>query len=635
MILSESIQSIHQACRAHAWVDAANFMLEADGMEPSIQEEHEAIDALKTFEKNLYESGRLLDQAVLLWGNDGFDSRPSTVRDIFKAINETTKLIIFGGSSLSKTFSAGVRFYQDWRYDPMETAVKLAAPNETALVTNLFSHIVNLHKSAAIPMTDNDAEYVRISEVDMRISIKGCLPEMGIIGILCKQSNISAGALRGHKPKPRKLPHALFGKSTRLRILIDEGTSVSPGAFEDIKTSEASISGLETVKIVMACNPEMVSSKIVMMAEPPDGWNPDQVDRLYRWKSAKGYDVLRLDGARFENVVQRKEIYPRMVTYDAALDFMRQGEHSAAYWAKFRGFPPLQDNAHTIIPPAWMQSQRGEPLYVGAVTNFVALDPAFDGADKAMMGLFRWGLAAGWTDANGVMHWFTDLVDLNTRKPHHALVLDQLFQLPKTPHTVEIIQEVQGRCKAFGIGPENVIMDRNGGGQGVWSHAVKFWGEVTGVASQERSSDTKVVAEDLQTAYDMYDGKSTELWFAVKRWLDPMVSAVFINPMTPTQPLFSQMTTRRYRPVKGGRVRVEPKLEYKARNLGASPDEADILCLGVEFVRLTSDIIPGAQEAGAGGKGRTDSETPSHENVDEPDYLDGRAFVANRLDMED
>src|SRR6185369_12005173 len=139
----------------------------------------------------------------------------------------------------------------------------------------------------------------------------------------------SATGLRGHKPKPRPTPHPRWGKMTRVYELIDEGTHVSPGAFEDIKTTEACINPLtDSVKIVMACNPEGTTYRIVELAEPKDGWDAEQVDTLYRWTSAKGYPVLRLDGKRCENVVQKKVIYEGLMTYDAFQDFLNAGEPS-------------------------------------------------------------------------------------------------------------------------------------------------------------------------------------------------------------------------------------------------------------------------------------------------------------------
>lgn len=647
----ESIQLIHEAISegveagrqgddatsGERWREAADLALIASGSEDRVHDKQEAIQVLQALEKNLADDGRFMDVAVLLWGNGMFDSRPSPVRQVFEAVHSNHKLIILGGSSLSKTYSAGVYMYLQWRYDPYWTAVKLAAPSEDHLYTNLFSHLVALHRGAVIPMTDDDAAKVNVNETDLFVSMVDALPEMRIQGVLCKQSQISAGALRGHKPKPyRKPDHPKYGNSTRIFILIDEGTQVSPGAFEDIKTTEASIDpAMDTVKIVMPCNPEGITYKIVQMAEPEEGWDAEQVDTLYSWTSKQGYPVLRLDGKRFENVVERRTIYPRMLTYEAFLGFLRAGEHSAAYWAKGRGFPPLKDNAYTIIPPAWVQSQRGDPIYVGKVDNIAALDTALSGGDKAILGVGRWGEAAGWTHMDGKVEWFVNRADPAQKITKHVMVVDQLFQLPKTASATEMVQELMGRCKGMGILAENVVLDKGGNAAGVWSHAKTFWGDVLGVENGVKASDERVLSDDQMTAYDTYNLKSTELWFAFKRWLDPVVCAILINPIVPSSPLFTQLTTRRYYNVKGGRVQVEAKEIYRARNQGASPDEADVCLLLCEWCRQRGKVLPGIME-------KSKDETPgapvrvSLKNADEPESLGTQAeWQPNRLDAEE
>lgn len=642
-IIHEAIAEGVEAARAgdnatsgERWMEAANLAISASGSEDVVADKQEAVQVLQALEKNLADEGKFIEIAILLWGNGMFDSRPKVVRDVFRKVHENSKLIILGGSSLSKTFSCGVLFYLEWRRDPFWTAVKLAAPSEDHLYTNLFSHLVALHKGAVIPMTDDDTNKVKVNETDLFISMNDALPEMRIQGVLCKQSQISAGALRGHKPKPyRKPEHPRYGNSTRLFILIDEGTQVSPGAFEDIKTTEASIDPtMDTVKIVMPCNPEGITYKIVQMAEPEEGWDAEQVDTLYEWTSKQGYPVLRLDGKLFENVVERRTIYPRMLTYEAFVGFLRAGEHSAAYWAKGRGFPPLKDNAYTIVPPSWVQSQRGEPVYVGEVENIAAMDTALGGGDKAILGVGRWGEAAGWTHADGKMEWFVNRADPTQKINKHVCVLDQLFQLPKTSSATEMAQEVMGRCAGMGIKPENLAMDSGGNAAGVWSHLKTYWGNVLGVESGTAASEEKILSDDQMSAYDTYKLKATELWFAFKRWLDPVVCAMLINPIVPTSPLFSQLTTRRYYNVKGGKVQVEAKEIYKARNHGTSPDEADVSLLLVEWCRRRGKVLPGIME-----KKKEEQGAPvavSLKNADEPESLGTEgAWESNRLDAED
>lgn len=632
----EQIQLVHEALAEGEMVEAANLALAADGIADRVKSKKEAFSLLHKLEQNLANENRYLEIAVFLWGNGMFDSRPSVVREVFHEVIANNRLLIMGASSLSKTFSAGVLFYLYWRTDPYWTAVKLAAPSEDHLYTNLFSHLVALHRASVLPMTDDDATKVKVNETDLFIAMHDALPEMRIQGILCKQSAVSSGSMRGHKPKTyRKPAHPKYGNSTRIYILIDEASQVSPGAFEDIKTTEMSINPeSDNVKIVIPFNPEEVSDKVVQMAEPEEGWDIEQVDTLFHWTGKSGYRVLRLDAKRFENIVERRVVYPNMATYEAYLSLLKGGENSGAYWAKGRGFPPLKDNAWTIVPPAWMQSQRGEPIYIGKVRNIAVVDTALQGSDKAMMGVGRWGEAAGWRDMQGRTNWFVNRANPAERRTQYVCVLDQTFQLPKSNSTVEIVQEVMGRCKQMGIQADDCGFDKTGNAAGVWSHAKKFWGDVLGIDFGVKASEYKVISEDLQTAYDIYEGKVTELWFAMKRWMDPVVCALLVNPIVQTNPLFTQITTRRYRNVKGGRVRVEPKEEYKARNGMVSPDDADILCMMVEFCRQRGGVIPGMQEIKDGDR-PDGSEVVSLESAEEDDPMHRPDWVSNRIPIDE
>jgi hypothetical protein len=621
----KQISLVHECAREGDLVGAANLALAADGIDERVVNRTEAIATLRTLENNLANDNRFLEIATLLWGNKMFDARPEAVKQVFDSVIKNHKLIILGASSMSKTFSCGILYYLFWRNDPYWTAIKLAGPSEDHLYSNLFSHIVALHRASVIPMTDDDKKQIDINETDMFIGMHDALPEMRIQCVLCKQNQISATGLRGHKPKPyRTTPHPKLGNMTRIYILIDEGTHVSPGAFADIKTTEASINPeTDSVKIVMACNPEGISYRIVELAEPPDGWDVAQVDTLFSWTSKMGYPVLRLDGKRSENVVQRRMVYEGLLSYETFLDFLRSGEHSGPYWAKGRGFPPLKDNAWTIVPPSWMQSQRGNPIYIGKVETIVSIDTALDGADKALMGLGRWGEAAGWTNANGDKEWFVNRANPDERINKHVMVLDQIFQLPKSNNTVTIIQEVMGRCKQLNVPPENVVLDKGGNASGVWSHAKKYWGDVLGVASGERASEERILSDDQMVAYDVYHLKVTELWFAMRRWLDPVVCAVLLNPILPTNPLTTQAITRRYRNIKGGKIQVEPKHEYRARNSGApSPDEIDVLNLLVEWCRQRGGVLPGVQEEKKDLPDGYDGERVSHKTAEEDTNLE-------------
>jgi len=151
-----------------------------------------------------------------------------------------------------------------------------------------------------------------------------------------------------------------------------------------------------------------------------------------------------------------------------------------------------------------------------------------------------------------------------------------------------------GRCSRLGISPENVGVDRTGIGQGTYDHLRASWGDVIGIMWSEGASEMKILAEDTDPASKQCEGISSEMWWTFRRWIDPTVRAILINPIIHPQPLHTQMTSRQYDTGKKG-IRVESKEKYKARNQ-KSPDEADSVIQLTYVVRKITTVLPGMVE---------------------------------------
>jgi hypothetical protein len=418
----------------------------------------------------------------------------------------------------------------------------------------------------------------------------------GISGIAFKQSQETSGQFKGYKAQPvRKKKHEKFGYLSRLRVLGDEGQNWPNGPFKDFNSLIASKSGTELIKIAVAFNPESSSVHVVQLAEPEHGWSVDDMDRLYDWSSKAGWRVCRLDAALSENVKQRTVVYPGLQTYEGFISYLKAGgDNSPNYSCFARGWPPMKGDVNTIIPPQWPQEARGEATFIENPEVFASVDLAFMGKDSAQMAIGRWGLASGWEDHMGRFQPFKDRLNSAKDKPRHVLQIDQLIPLEKHDNTVKMAEEIMGRCKMLQIDPDHVAVDKTGYGFGTWSHLCKVWGEVLGIAWNEKASELKILAEDQNGADKQCDGLMSEMWWAFRRWLDPSCRAILINPIIPPQPLHTQLTSRRYRTGAKG-IKVEAKEEYKSRNQN-SPDEADAVIMLVHMIRQTSDVIPGLVE---------------------------------------
>lgn len=583
---------VHSWIAADQTVDAANHVLSIVGgkrVDSRIKATKIVADLFQyTLDADMY-----LHAATLAWGPDVFLTEPESVRRSFRVMHENAMILMMGASSMGKTYGIGAWMVLDYLRDPLYTSVKLAAVSEKHLKENLYPHVAKLIRNCIIPCPYR----IEFKESELWMGIKEAGFEFGISGLAFKQSQETSGQFKGYKFMPvRKKKHPKFGMFSRLRVLGDEGQNWPGGPFQDFNSLIASLSGIDRIKIVVAFNPENTSCKVVQMAEPEQGWIVEELDTLYDYESKAGWTVCRLDAARSENVIQKKDVFEGLQTYPGYLKYLKAGgDNSPAYFCFARGFPPMVGTVNTIIPPAWPQSQRGEATFIENPQLFAGVDLAFMGKDSAQMAIGRWGLASGWRTHQGNFITFKDRLDIAKTKPHHVLQIDVILPLAKHDNTVTMAEEIMGKCNKLQIAPENTIVDCTGYGFGVHGHLKKVWGDCAGVQWNEKSTERKIVAEDQQGADLQCDGVMSEMWWAFRRWLEPRCEAILINPIIPPQPIHTQLTARRYKTGKNG-IKVEPKEEYMSRNGGISPDEIDSCVMLLHVVRLNSDVIPGLVE---------------------------------------
>lgn len=610
----DDLKPVHQLASEEKFAEAANEALRLIGKPAVAKGRRDGIDILRKLFKSLLQRALYLEAATLQWGPDVFNTEPESTKRVFTALREGSLILLMGASSMSKTYAAGAFFLLDYLLDPWYTTVKLAAINEDHLKKNLFAHVAFLFRNMAIPVE----EPVEVMDAALWLGIKKAGYEFGISGLAFKQSQETSGQFKGYKAKPtgRKIVSARLGKLSRLRVLGDEGQNWPGGPFQDFNSLKASKMGSELIKIAVAFNPESVGQHVVQMAEPEDGWRLDQLDNLYDYVSKADWLVCRLDAALSENVKQKKVVYPGLQTYEGFMSYLKAGgDTSSSYMTFARGFPPLKGTSNNIIPPMWPQEARGEATFIETPITVAAVDLAFMGVDTAQMAVGRWGLASGYapqtmvTNREGVptkFIQFHDRTSITTPRPRHVLQIDQIIPLAKHDDTIRMAQEIIGRCRQLGIKPENCGIDRTGIGQGTFDHLKAVWGDVIGILWSEGATEMKILAEDTDAASKQCDGIMSEMWWAFRRWLDPTVRAILINPIIQPQPIHTQLTSRQYSIGKKG-IKVESKESYKARNQ-KSPDEADAIIQLCHVVRNITDTLPGMVEhpkTSRGGGGET------------------------------
>ncbi len=536
----------------------------------------------------LLNNGAPEEAAQMLWTPNQFTPEPQYTKDLWKMYGEANLGLIMGAGSCSKSFGMGVRLFLEWIRDPDWTSVRVIGPSQDHLESNLFSHLVSLHNNSSLPMPGLIGElFIGSDRRNQNGSIKGVIIPIGKVK--------KAGRLQGAKRKPRPNPHPIFGPLSRMFIFIDEIENVPGGLWSDIDNilTQVEEQGGQGFKIFGAYNPTDRTSEVGKRAEPPFGWEGVEPDVHYRWKSVRGWDVLRLDGEKSENVVQGKIVYPGLQTR-SGLDTIAKnagGTQSSGYFTMGRGMYPAQGIAATLIPPGMLPKWRGEFIWYDDPDPVAGADLALEGGAACVFTLGRWGRATGMKlppsieFPKGHVIMFKD--EHGQVIPKWGLQADSQLVLPKGD-TIEMKDRLITLCKRSGVKPQYFCCDATGHGKGVgdlmkheWSpliHSINYSGGAT---------KQKLMLEDSRTCEEDYDRLTAELWYALRAYGE--FGYLLLSPNLDMSNLTQQVTQRRMRTA-GKKCGVETKKDYMSRGFG-SPDEADSMTLLVHAARMGSGII--------------------------------------------
>jgi hypothetical protein len=546
------------------------------------------LPVLQHFLHVLLEKGDFIGASQILWTSTQFNPNPKSTQDVWRLFDEADTGLIMGAAKMSKSFSMGVRLFLEWVRDPEFTSIRVLGPSEDHLEQNLFSHMVSLHQHATLPMPGSVGNlFIGLNRRDQLSSIRGI--------VIPKGTTKKAGRLQGSHRRPRPAPHPIFGALSRLFIFLDEIENIPAGVWQDVDNVLSEIEkGGQGFKVFGAYNPTNPTDEVGKRAEPVFGWSELDEENHFRWKSTRGWDVLRLDGERCENVLQGKTIYPGLQTQDG-LERIAQnagGRNAAGYRTMGRGLYPTTGLDATVIPPGMLDKFRGEFIWFQEPQPVGATDLALEGGDTAVHTLGKWGLASGLKKPPSIEYPKGQIIMFKDPRgqivPRWGLQAEQQFILPKG-ETVTMKNAIMDLNRKSGTRPEFYSCDRTGHGAGVadliryeWSTAIHDINYTSG------ASESKIMQEDSKTCKEEYERVFTELWFALRYWGE--FGVFLIHPSMDMSKLTQQITNRRFH-TRAGRKQVESKKDYKSRGF-ESPGEADSLTLLVHAARKGSGVIP-------------------------------------------
>lgn len=550
------------------WIEAANLCVDKP-IEGLTNQEASAM--LWRTAKKFLDRGEYLQASKIIIGRRKFHVDAYLAKLVWDAMPKYSELLIMGCSSVGKTFTAGAWMFLDYIRDPENTAIKVLSLTAEHAKKNVFGTIKNYFTNTRFGY-DLNVTAERIGGNDERSGIQLMTVPMGTEG---------KGRLRGFHPTPRQKEHPQFGNSTRIRVLADECEEAPGGIWVDINNLLASKYDVEHVKVVGATNPQDITSAFAQNAEPIDGWSSFELETSEEWTSKLGWHVIRLDGLKCENVRYKRLIHPGMITLEGYNRYLDMGYNSPQYWTMARGAFPIQGVFSNVIPYEFVEKGKGEILFVGATTNCAAVDLAFEGGDAAVLTHGRWGLAYGWKTPKDEIILFEE--------KRYCLQIDHMFKLEPC-QAIQMAKNIMKYCKTANILPEWLILDRTGVGDGT-SDILKniFGSEVVGLSYGESATDKLIMADSSEKAEDLYDRVVTELFFAMRKFLE--FDYIKFAPSLDMRQLSQELTGRKFRQVGMGKLRIESKKEYKARGY-PSPDFADSATMLVHLCRMNTDKTP-------------------------------------------
>lgn len=622
-------QKLREAAAAIADICQLDLVIKDDA--PAV-----VLPVLQSYLHSLMESDGMEEAAQILWTPNQFNPNPHSVRQVWNLFDTADMGLIMGAAKMGKSFSMGVRLFLEWVRDPEWTSIRVVGPSEDHLEQNLFSHIVALHNNATLPMPGSVGDlFIGLDRRNQLSSIRGV--------VIPKGNTQKSGRLQGGHRRPRTNPHPKFGPLSRLYVFLDEIENIPGGIWSDIDNviSEIEKGGLG-FKIFCAYNPVNQTNEVGKRAEPPFGWGDLDEDEHFRWKSTRGWDVLRIDAEQCENVRAGHIVYSGLQTKEGLEMIAKNagGRDQPGYLTMGRGLYPKIGVSAVVVPPGQLTRMKGDFIWYDEPQPVGSVDLALEGGDDCVYTLGKWGKASGvmfppsreFPQGQRIM--FKDPRGQVT--PRWALQAEMQFVLPKGD-TVAMEKTVMETNRKAGVRPEFFACDRTGSGSGVADLLKNNWSfAIHDVNYSGGSSKEKLMTEDTKTCEEEYSRMDSELWFALRMWGE--FGYFMLSPKMEFSKLTQQLTNRRYHTA-NGKKKVEKKGDYEVRNSGASPNEADSLTLLVHAARKGSGVVFSMKGGDVPARNPWDDDWPQEGmnngvRIDESnrsDFLDDRAGMGDPI----
>ncbi len=448
---------------------------------------------------------------------------------------------VIGHRRASKTFTAAHIAYLDYCANPNETLTSLATVTFEGLKLRMWGDFQRAHETADIRMPFN----VRTSTNELRafpsMASHEAAERFQVHGMAVQNTQDAAGRIKG-------------GHAPRRRLFLDEAEDMADVIYDAMGNPMSA----PDAKCVMLANPVEKISRFGDECEPENGWSSVS-DTDLSWVTKNGGICLHFDGLQSPNMRQSLRVFTGILTrQDVEYTRDKKGEDSVEWWSQIRGWFPPDGMVSRIFPSQIIEKGKAPIVFDFATEACATLDPAFEQDDCALHFGAKGNLRDGRKAISGT--------ESETFKYKAS---------DSNPKDHQIAYWVRDRCKAKGVAPKNFIMDRSGGGRGVFAILQKEWSrEVQGIDYGGSATDRPVTSDESDKCSAIYEKFVTELWFRARVCCEEGILGGLsaLNKLT-ADDLFSRRYTLKKKTE--GTVQVAETKEEMKKRLGRSPDNGD------------------------------------------------------------
>jgi hypothetical protein len=367
------------------------------------------------------------------------------------------------------------------------------------------------------------------------------------------------------------------GTHSRLNrfVVIDEAQGTPTAIFD----AAANLMTDPNFRMAMLANPTKKYSELGSWCEPTGGWNKVDPDLDVQWETKRGGVCVRLDGARSPNIKYGRTVFPFLIRQDFVEGIEKSfGKGSPRWWTFYRGWFAPDGSLGLVVPPSALSRGDQKHVYSLPPVKIASLDPAFEGGDQCILSIGE--------------HGPDFKMNLVKQIPVKVAVSEK-----SDPMDYMIAQEAIRICKEEGVlTADDLIVDTTGAGRGVAAFIDMNWGKCRRCGFGGSPTTRKMKANESETGEDLFDRFVSELWWAVRVYLETgMVGGVSAS----NRELCEDLSAREYETAKEKKISVEKKTEMKSR-LGRSPDHGDSFAMLIELMRRKG-ALAGRDDVPVGG----------------------------------